>query len=107
MTAYTGFRAAVVESQRAGLATVIHSGFWGCGAFGGNRVMMLILQELAARMAGVERLELHVMDEAGRKAAEAGASQVKDLLTAHKIGTEAAIDRVVAMGLRWGVGNGT
>ncbi len=107
VTAYTGFRAAVVESQRAGLATVIHSGFWGCGAFGGNRVMMLILQELAARMAGVERLELHVMDEAGRKAAEAGASQVKDLLTAHKIGTEAAIDRVVAMGLRWGVGNGT
>lgn len=107
VTAYTGFRAAVLESQRDGLGTVIHSGFWGCGAFGGNKVMMLILQDLTARMAGLDRLVLHVMDERGRGPAEESASQVKDLFAGGELGIGGAIDRVVAMSLRWGVGNGT
>ena len=45
-TAYSGFRAAVLESRRTAGADVlvaIHSGFWGCGAFGGNRVMMTLI----------------------------------------------------------------
>jgi len=33
---------------------VIHTGFWGCGAFGGNRRLMTILQSLAGDLAGVE-----------------------------------------------------
>jgi hypothetical protein len=46
-TAYSGFRAAVLESRRTAgpdAPVAIHSGFWGCGAFGGNRVMMTLLQ---------------------------------------------------------------
>lgn len=31
----------------------LHIGFWGCGAYGGNRVLMILLQLLAARLAGV------------------------------------------------------
>ncbi len=107
VTAYTGFRAAVLESQRAGLGTVIHSGFWGCGAFGGNKVMMLMLQELAARMTGVEQLVQHVMDDAGVGVADQASSQVKDLMSAREVGIDDVIDRVVALGLRWGRGNGT
>ena len=45
-TAYSGFRAAVLESRRTAgpdALVAIHSGFWGCGAFGGNRVMMTLL----------------------------------------------------------------
>lgn len=86
---------------------MIHSGFWGCGAFGGNKAMMLMLQELAARMAGVERLVLHVMDEAGQTSAAVCSSHVKQFLDVGEVSTPAMIDRVVAMGLRWGVGNGT
>jgi Poly (ADP-ribose) glycohydrolase (PARG) len=50
-TAFTGFAAAVRESRREGgsePAVVVHTGFWGCGAYGGNRVVMALLQILAA-----------------------------------------------------------
>jgi hypothetical protein len=107
VTAYTGFRAAVLESQRDGLGTVIHSGFWGCGAFGGNRVMMLLLQQVAAQLAGVERLVLHAMDEEGVGVAKAAGVRVEEVVGQEEIGTAEVIERVVAMGLRWGVGNGT
>jgi hypothetical protein len=41
-TAFTGFSAARLESARLNPSPVvaIHTGFWGCGAFGGNRVLM-------------------------------------------------------------------
>ena len=50
VTAYTGFAAAVAESERLwpGTPVEVRTGFWGCGAFGGNRHVMTILQ-LAAR----------------------------------------------------------
>ena len=57
VTAYSGFRAAALESERAFGAeapVVIHTGFWGCGAFGGNRVLMVMLQACAAELAGVD-----------------------------------------------------
>jgi hypothetical protein len=56
-TAFTGFSAAHRESRRiagASSQTVIHTGFWGCGAFGGNRSLMTILQALAGDLAGVD-----------------------------------------------------
>lgn len=55
--AFTGFLAARQESERlapAGSRTVIHTGFWGCGAFGGNRTLMTMLQALAGDLADVE-----------------------------------------------------
>jgi hypothetical protein len=61
-TAFTGFAAAKVESAHAGghrCETVIHSGYWGCGAYGGNRVLMTTLQLLAAQLASVDRLVFH------------------------------------------------
>ena len=106
VTAYTGFRAAVVETRRDGLGTMIHSGFWGCEAFGGNKVMMLMLQQIAAQLAGVERLVLHVMDAAGQAVAADAVVRVKELFAEGEIGGAEVIDRAVAMGLRWGVGNG-
>ena len=46
VTAYTGFAAAVHESARLwpGVPVEVRTGFWGCGAFGGNRVVMSSLQ---------------------------------------------------------------
>jgi hypothetical protein len=66
-TAYSGFLAAREASQltetKSSIVTV-HTGFWGCGAFGGNRDLMTILQVLAADLADVE-LVFHAFDEAG------------------------------------------
>lgn len=62
LTAYTGYAAAVAESASVAptAAVVMHTGFWGCGAFGGNRTLMVAAQILAARWAGVSELVLHV-----------------------------------------------
>jgi hypothetical protein len=66
-TAYAGFAAARDES----LATLgamefcIHTGFWGCGAYGGNRVLMSLLQMIAADMAGASQIVFHVGDKTG------------------------------------------
>ena len=39
--------------------TVIHTGWWGCGAFGGNQELMALLQLLAAEWAGVDEVVFH------------------------------------------------
>jgi len=110
--AYTGFRAAVLESRRlagAGALTpapevVVHSGFWGCGAFGGNRVMMTLLQLLAAQMAGLDRLVYHVGEPAGRVSVGRAIALVRELTLMTE--TPALVERVQALGLEWGSGDG-
>ena len=97
-TAHAGFLAARLESARvAGRAganrddpapVTIHTGFWGCGAFGGNRVLMAALQLVAAHLAGVDRVVFHAFDAAGSEAFAAAR----------------AID---ALELAWGEGDGT
>jgi hypothetical protein len=64
-TAYTGFRAAYLETARQGGAnrTAIHTGYWGCGAYGGNRELMVLLQILAANFAEVPLLFFHCGDD--------------------------------------------
>jgi hypothetical protein len=109
--AMAGFTAARLESQRTrgpSAQTVVHSGFWGCGAFGGNRVLMIALQSLAARAAGIDRLILHVGDPSGIDVARRGLD-VADAL-ALRCGPEAPlaklIDRCLLLGYRWGVSDG-
>jgi poly(ADP-ribose)glycohydrolase PARG len=107
-TAYTGFRAAVMESRRAAgpeAQVAIHSGFWGCGAFGGNRVMMTLVQRLAADMAGVTRLVLHVGDPSGRTSVEGAQALVSDLASATNAAELTA--HIEMLGLSWGVATGT
>jgi len=103
-TAYTGFRAAVLQTGDA--PTVVHTGFWGCGAFGGNRVLMALLQVLAGQMAGVERLVFHTFDADGTDAFDAAVGWVDDVLSASSIATRTLMDRVAAEGFEWGVSDG-
>src|SRR5688572_6158916 len=80
-TAYTGYAAAVLETRQAcgeEGRTVVHTGFWGCGAFGGNRTLMSMLQIVAARLAGLDGLVFHAFDSAGRTRFE-GARVILDL----------------------------
>lgn len=87
---------------------VVHTGWWGCGAFGGNRVLMAILQLIAAEMAGVDQLVFHFggSGEAG-SLTEAVALIEGDTAFAGAIATTALIDRLVAMRFEWGASNGT
>jgi hypothetical protein len=109
-TAYTGFSAAVRES---GLLTgtdtrvAIHTGYWGCGAFAGNRTLMALLQIVAAGTAGVDRLVFHTGQPGGESPLSEAMEVERELLAGTEGPTEDFIDAVVARGFRWGISAGT
>ncbi len=98
-TAFTGFAAAVHEG-----GTEVRTGFWGCGAFGGNRELMTLVQLLGARLAGMQRLTFYAFDDAGRSDYEAGVRALEAVLapTLPEI-----LERIEARGYVWGQSNGT
>ncbi len=104
-TAYTGFAAAVEESSRLwpGAPVEIRTGFWGCGAFGGNRLVMTSLQLYAARLAGVARMKFYAFDDAGRADLQAGARVLADAIAA---GGD-VVERIADRDFRWGTSDGT
>lgn len=106
VTSYTGFAAAALESRAMwpGTPVEIRTGFWGCGAFGGNRHAMTLLQLLAARLAGIDRLKFYVFDDAGLAAYRKGAADLDAV-----IGGSLAdvITRIDALEYPWGFGDGT
>ena len=104
--AFTGFSAARQETVDAGISrAVVHTGFWGCGAFGGNRVLMIALQILAARLAGIAQLVVHAADPAGpREAERAVAVNEEDCRDATSVA--AVIDRLAARHFEWGTSDG-
>jgi hypothetical protein len=105
-TAWTGFRAAALETRRLagdGVRAAVHTGFWGCGAFGGNRVVMTGLQLAAARLAQVD-LAFYVGPPAGLKDFEEGLAAFGKVAEG---GTVAGlIERIAGMRLRWGTSDG-
>ncbi len=109
-TAFTGFRAAVLESRRvagADARVIVHSGFWGCGAFGGNRVLMTLLQLFAAEMAGIDRLVMHIGDSSGRKPVEQATAILRDsLAVSDSTETDRAIKLIDEMNMEWGHSDG-
>ena len=59
-TAFAGFRATVLTCG----GVTVHTGFWGCGAFGNNRQLMTVIQLLAAGAAGVQNLTFWIPNHA-------------------------------------------
>jgi hypothetical protein len=107
-TAYSGFLAARCESERLAGAhahTVIHTGFWGCGAFGGNRALMTILQAFAGDLAGVD-IVFWVLDRPGfQLASEVYATYAR--LRESASTTPQLVQLLLQQGYSWGVSNGT
>jgi hypothetical protein len=108
VTAFTGFRAAAMESRELapGSPVVVHSGFWGCGAFGGNRVLMSALQVVAAGMARLDRLVLHTGAPGGNGPVAEAREMIDRLIGANGIETGALVQDLAGQRLPWGVGDG-
>jgi len=113
VTAYTGFTAARIESWRAAeaapIATVVHTGNWGTGAYGGNKALMALLQVLAARLAGVDRLVFHTHTAEGTAGLRAGMEVLGRLWQPRGDGeVELApmLAALEAMRFPWGVSDG-
>ena len=110
VTAHTGFAAAATESRRVWPTALveIRTGFWGCGAFGGNRRAMTLLQVLAARLAGIGRLVFHVADDAGLAAFRAGIADLDRVIASGAPGEPVAdlLERVADLDYQWGTSDG-
>lgn len=94
-----------LEGVWPGAPTEIRTGFWGCGAFGGNREVMVILQLLAARLAGVTRLRFYAFDDAGLARFAAG-SAVLERVMAPGEPLDELIERIADLDYQWGVSDG-
>jgi Poly (ADP-ribose) glycohydrolase (PARG) len=110
VTAFTAFHAAVLESVRArgaGTPVVVHTGFWGCGAFGGHRVLITTIQVLAAEMAGVSQIVFHTGDPTGAAAiGDARRFIAEKLFDGSPLAVGELLERIEAAGYEWGVSDG-
>jgi hypothetical protein len=103
--ACTGFLAARAETRAAGATdAVVHTGFWGCGAFGGNRTLMTLVQLAAAQRAGLARLVFHTADRTGTADFER-ALALHDA-TAAAADLEGVAEQLFDRGFRWGEPDG-
>ena len=109
ITAYSGFVAATEEGklQRGpNASTSIHTGFWGCGAYGGNRTLMLLLQMLAAHLAGVQEIVFHIGSASGRQHHDESLALYKQIVAKPKTPVASIIARLEEAGFAWGVSDG-
>jgi hypothetical protein len=108
-TATAGFRAARLEAAEVSTTalTVVHTGHWGTGAFGGNKVVMTLLQAVAARIAGIERLVYHTFDQVGTEAWEEAKRLEGDLFASSSApSVTEAVEAIHARGFLWGESDG-
>lgn len=109
-TAFTGFVAAKIESWleiKRLPKVIIHTGFWGCGAYGGNRVLMVLLQLLAASLSQIDRLVFHIGDTTGIQAF-INAQEIFEQLVSNTSSVEIydVLEKIYAMKFQWGVSDG-
>ncbi|CAF0922063.1 unnamed protein product [Rotaria sp. Silwood1] len=85
--------------------TVIHTGWWGCGAYGNNRQMMLITQMLAAHWAHADEIIFHTQNnehENDITKARAVFEQLKNGQQVREI-----IEEIIKLNLEWEKSNNT
>jgi len=107
-TTVTGFSAACIESERLQpevSEVVIYTGHWGCGAFGGNRVLMALLQILAAQMSGVQKLVYCYGSADGQQPVEEAQALLAEILP-EKTSLFDVVSDICAQRFRWGVSDG-
>jgi len=87
---------------------IIHTGFWGCGAYGGDRVLMALLQILSARLSQVNCLVFHTSD-AIESQNLATAQQIvdRDLVPDNSpVKVSALVEKIHAMEFQWRFSDG-
>lgn len=112
-TVYTGFMAARIESNRSPfIATtkpprvIIHTGNWGCGAFGGKPTLIALIQLVAAYSAGIDLLVYHPVSNEIQydKAMKLFSSKLKGILKIK--GVMAALFLLESHEFEWGTSDG-
>ena len=84
----------------------LETGFWGCGAYGGNRVLIALLQLLAARIAQIDRLVFHTTDTTGSQALATAQKIIDRELAIEDSNLTTILEKIDSMSFKWGVGDG-
>ena len=102
-TAFTGFLAAKLEGfilEKE--VVVIHTGFWGCGAFGGNKLLMCIIQIICAKLSKIDHLIFHT-----KSSSETVAEAKKIVESLKEISTiELLVEKLLIYEFEWGISDG-
>ena len=109
ITANSGFVAAIEEGKLqmgSNASTSIHTGFWGCGAYGGNRTLLLLLQMLAAHLAGVYEIVFHLERASGRRHHDESLALYEQIAAKPSTPLASIIARLEEAGFAWGVSDG-
>jgi hypothetical protein len=99
-TAFSGFRATVLTSGEV----TVHTGFWGCGAFGNNRQLMTAIKLLAAGAAGLEKVVFWIPNPASLVHFQDGLEIARELAGFE---TKKAVNDLAERGYTFAEGNGT
>ena len=107
-TAYTAFSAARTESQAyagADAKIKIHTGNWGTGAYGGNKVLTAYLQFLSAASAKIDTLVFHSSDS---ESCQNAYQLFVDTISSDKsqINVLKLLKELVGKGFQWGESDG-
>eukprot|EP01095_Lingulamoeba_sp_RSL-Kostka_P015002 TRINITY_DN6762_c0_g1_i1.p1 TRINITY_DN6762_c0_g1~~TRINITY_DN6762_c0_g1_i1.p1 ORF type:complete len:388 (-),score=116.12 TRINITY_DN6762_c0_g1_i1:65-1228(-) len=128
---YSGFRAVYLDTHdihfnnrlnnmsednvNEALSVTIHTGHWGCGAFGGNKVVMCMIQIIASVMAGC-RLVYHTIDDESHELCEEALNNLEEYqnqLHPNKNDTNqltfsvfSILQLIVDSGYKWGQSDG-
>ena len=122
VSAYVGFKAAQIlaskthtlntrnqrSTSRSGTTrfrTIIHTGWWGCGAYGNNRQMMLLTQILAGYWAQVDEIIFHTETNDHRRDTDTARAFAEQLLREKRI--EDVIGVIVGKNFQWERSNNT
>ena len=106
-SAITGFSAAVKLSKEINedAEVSIHTGYWGCGAYGGNRELMPLLQIIAAYCADIDALHFHTGGD--HNGYDAALVTLDDIMPEwEEIGLGQLIENIMALSYDWGVSDG-
>jgi len=105
VTAYSGFLSAKYETilENEDSKTIIHTGNWGTGAYGGHKELMAILQILAAQLASIDILVYHTFQNQYSDAYEKGE---KFLSTLEETDVNKIIQILEDRHYRWGQSDG-
>lgn len=101
--AFSGFLGAVTLCQRK---IVIHTGFWGCGAFGGDKVLMCIIQILASYGANIDKILFFTLNEENMIFVQKAQMIALELLNEHDGDTIAIIKSLASMNFLFGKSDG-
>ncbi|CAF0784770.1 unnamed protein product [Didymodactylos carnosus] len=90
--------------------TIIHTGWFGCGAYGGNHSLMLILQLIGAQLADVDKIVFHTVSRGFDNEIAKADEYMTKLFEGNdkdKMTVDDLINKIFKEKFEWGESNGT